>query len=269
MPELPDVEILKRLFDRHALGQVIQQVIVKDARILSGVDQYRFVDEIAGRRFEQTRRHGKHLFAKLQNDGWLAMHFGMSGGLSFFETPAEEPPYTRVRFDFTNGKHLAYTSRRMLGRIGLTADVAAFIRDRGIGPDALDPMLDMAGFAIALEGHRTTLKALLMNQSVIAGIGNIYADEILFQGRLDPRLPLQDITPSEIRSLYQSMKAVLETAVACQAGAEQFLERLPHDYLLLHRHRAGHCPRCQGLLTVAKIGGRSSYFCPRCQRRDE
>lgn len=133
MPELPDVEILKRLFDRHALGQVIQQVIVKDARILSGVDQHRFVDEIAGRRFEQTRRHGKHLFAKLHKDGWLAMHFGMSGGLSFFEAPVEEPPYTQVRFDFANGNHLAYTSRRILGRLDLTADVAAFIRDRGLG----------------------------------------------------------------------------------------------------------------------------------------
>ena len=269
MPELPDVEVFKRLFDQHALAKTIHQVIIKDARILSGVNQHRFVDEIAGWRFEQTRRHGKHLFAKLHNDCWLAMHFGMSGGLSFFETPAEEPPYTRVRFDFANGNHLAYTSRRMLGRLGLTADVAAFIRDRGLGPDALDPRLDMAAFSIALKGHRTTLKALLINQSVIAGIGNIFADEILFQAGLDPHLRVQDLTPSERQSLFQSMKAVLETAVACQAGAEQFLERLPHDYLLPHRRGGGHCPRCQGLLSVAKIGGRSSYFCPRCQRRDE
>jgi formamidopyrimidine-DNA glycosylase len=267
MPELPDVEVFKRLFDRDAVGQAIQQVIIKDARILGGVDQQQFVDEIAGRRFEQTRRHGKHLFAKLDNDGWLALHFGMSGGLSFFEALANEPPYTRVRFDFATGDHLAFTSRRMLGRLGLTADVTAFIQDRGLGLDALDPKLDMAAFTIALEGHRTTLKALLMNQSVIAGIGNIFADEILFQAGLDPSLSAQDLTPSERQSLFQSMKAVLETAVACHAGSEQFLERLPRDYLLPHRRRGGRCPRCRGLLAVAKIGGRSSYVCSHCQRR--
>jgi formamidopyrimidine-DNA glycosylase len=265
MPELPDVELFKRDLDAHALGRRIDQVQVGDARILADVSARQFAAKVEGRALEASRRHGKHLLVRLTGDGWLTLHFGMTGSLACFEDPADEPPYDRVRFDFTGGGHLAYVNRRMLGRVGLADDADAFIAAEQLGPDALDPALDGAAFESALDGRRRDVKSLLMDQSVIAGIGNLYADEILFQARLHPRARTDRLDRVQRRRLFEQIKQVLETAIDCGAGAEQFLERLPQDYLLPQREPGGHCPRCGAGLATLKSGGRTSYFCPQCQ----
>jgi formamidopyrimidine-DNA glycosylase len=123
MPELPDVELYQRYLDQHALRQTIEHVAVNDARILGELSARAFVARLTGNRFEETRRHGKHLLVRLQRDGWLTLHFGMTGRLVYFKDVADDPPYDRVRFDFKSGGHLAYVNRRMLGRVGL-ADAA-------------------------------------------------------------------------------------------------------------------------------------------------
>ncbi|MGH6942955.1 MAG: Fpg/Nei family DNA glycosylase, partial [Geminicoccaceae bacterium] len=183
MPELPDVEIYKRHLDQTSLGRRIERVAVNDARILGKLAARTFAARLEGNRFEDTRRHGKHLLVRLARKGWLTLHFGMTGTLRFFEEEADDPKYDRVRFDFEDG-HLAYVNRRMLGRVGLADDAGAFIRAQDLGPDALDPAFDRKALERALAGRRRDLKTLLMDQAVVAGIGNIYADEILFQARL-------------------------------------------------------------------------------------
>jgi formamidopyrimidine-DNA glycosylase len=265
VPELPDVELYKRYLDKHALRQTIAQVAVNDARILGDLSARAFVARLKGNRFEDSRRHGKHLLVRLRRPGWLTLHFGMTGDLVHFRDAADDPPYDRVRFDFEGGAHLAYVNRRMLGRVGLTDDADAFIREEGLGPDALDPAFDRAAFAKALEGRRRDLKSVLMDQALIAGIGNIYADEILFQARLHPKIPASALSERQRTELFREIKAVLKTAIDCGAGAEQFLERLPEDYLLPHRDKDGKCPRCGTAIATLKSGGRTSYFCPRCQ----
>jgi formamidopyrimidine-DNA glycosylase len=240
-------------------------VQINDARILAEVSASQFAARLEGRALESSRRHGKHLLVRLAQDGWLTLHFGMTGGLAYFENPADDPPYDRVRFDFANGHHLAYVNRRMLGRVGLADDTEAFIADEQLGPDALDPAFDFKAFEAALDGRRRDVKALLMEQSIIAGIGNIYADEILFQARLHPRTRTDRLDREQRRQLFDRMREVLETAIACGAGAEQFLDRLPKDYLLPQREAGGHCPRCGAGLATLKSGGRTSYVCPRCQ----
>lgn len=265
MPELPDVELYKRYLDEHALGQTIERVQVNDARILGELPAETFVARLRGNRFEDSRRHGKHLLVRLQRDGWLTLHFGMTGSLAWFRDEADDPPYDRVRFDFAGGGRLAYVNRRMLGRVGLADDAERFIEAEGLGPDALDPAFDLAAFTRAIEGRRRDVKSVLMDQSLIAGIGNIYADEILFQARLHPRTAVTALTERQRAELFAQIKRVLETAIACGAGAEQFLERLPADYILPHRDKGGKCPRCGGPIATLKSGGRTSYFCPRCQ----
>jgi formamidopyrimidine-DNA glycosylase len=266
MPELPDVELYKRYLDEHALRQTIERVAVNDARILGQLPAPAFIARLTGNRFEETRRHGKHLLVRLRRDGWLTLHFGMTGDLVYFQDRADDPPYDRVRFDFTGGRHLAYVNRRMLGRVGLADDADAFIRDEDLGPDALDPAFDLAAFEKAIEGRRRDVKSVLMDQALIAGVGNIYADEILFQARLHPHTPVASLDERERAELFRQLKVVLEKAIACGAGAEQALGRLPDDYLLPHRDKQGRCPRCGGPIATLKAAGRTSYYCPRCQR---
>jgi formamidopyrimidine-DNA glycosylase len=265
VPELPDVELYKRYLDEHALRQTIERVAVNDARILGDLPATAFVARLSGNRFEASRRHGKHLLVRLKKDGWLTLHFGMTGDLVYFQDEADDPPYDRVRFDFAGGRHLAYANRRMLGRVGLAEDADAFIVAEGLGPDALDRAFDLEAFTRAVEGRRRDIKSVLMDQSVIAGVGNIYADEILFQARLHPKTPVTSLDERQRAELFRQNKAVLQTAIECGAGAEQFLERLPHDYLLPHRDKGGKCPRCGSPIATLKAAGRTSYYCPRCQ----
>jgi formamidopyrimidine-DNA glycosylase len=265
MPELPDVELYRRYLDEHALGQTIAAVEVNDARILGGLPTDAFVARLKSNRFENSRRHGKHLLVRLRRDGWLTLHFGMTGSLVYFREGSDNPPYDRVRFDFEGGRHLAYVNRRMLGRVGLADDADEFIRAEELGRDALDPGFDLKAFDRAIEGRRRDVKSVLMDQTLVAGIGNIYADEILFQARLHPRTAVTSLGNRQRAALFRQIKAVLATAIECGAGAEQFLERLPKNYLLPHRDKGGKCPRCGAAIVTLKGGGRTSYFCPRCQ----
>lgn len=265
MPELPDVELYKRYLEEHALRQTIERVMVNDARILGDLPAQAFVARLSGNRFEDSRRHGKHLLVRLKKAGWLTLHFGMTGNLVYFKGGADAPRYDRVRFDFQGGCHLAYVNRRMLGRVGLADGADAFIRAEDLGPDALAPAFDLEAFTRAVEGRRRDVKSVLMDQTLIAGIGNIYADEILFQARLHPKTPVTSLDDRQGAELFRQIKQVLKTAIECGAGAEQFLERLPDHYLLPHREKDGKCPRCGGPIASLKAAGRTSYYCPRCQ----
>jgi formamidopyrimidine-DNA glycosylase len=265
MPELPDVALFKRYLDTHGLDQEIAKVRVAEERILVGVTPKQLARRLEGARFVSSRRHGKHLLVRLSAPGWLTLHFGMTGSLAYFADPAEVPRYTRVRFDFANGRHLAYINVRLLGRVGLADDADAFIQSEALGPDALDPAFDLAAFEAVLAGRRGTLKALLMDQDLIAGIGNIYSDEILFQARLHPGARADRLASAARKRLFGKLKGVLETAIAREAGSEQFLERLPRGYLLRAREKGARCPRCASRIAQIKVSGRNGYFCPACQ----
>jgi formamidopyrimidine-DNA glycosylase len=264
MPELPDVELFKRYFDDHALHRTIAQAAVNDARILGKLPAKRFIEAVAGARLEETRRHGKHLLVRLSKGGWLTLHFGMTGGLQYYDNSAA-PAYERVRFDFKDDGHLAYINRRMLGHVGLTEDADAFIAKEDLGPDLLAPDFDLDAFKQALAGAKRDIKTVLMDQALMAGIGNIYADEIVFQARLHPTTRADALDDATIERLFRAAKEVLTTAVKAGAGAEVETDKLPKHYLLRHREEGGTCPRCGGKIETLKIGGRTSYVCPRCQ----
>lgn len=263
MPELPDVELFRRLFERHGLGRPVATVEVTDVRILADVDPDRFVAELTGDRFRGTRRHGKNLFVARARGGHLLVHFGMTGALEWFD--AAPPSYARVIYRFAAPPHLAYVNVRMLGHVTLVGDVDAYLRTKGIGPDALDPALDFPTFSAALGNGRRAVKAALMDQSVVAGIGNVYSDEILFQAGLRPDVPVSALDEDWRRRLWRAMREVLETAVRCGAAAERDTDRLPEGYLTRVRGRGASCPRCGAPLAIVRMSGRTGYYCPRCQ----
>jgi formamidopyrimidine-DNA glycosylase len=265
MPELPDVEGFKRVLTRNALRKTISKVVVSDARILGKLPARALVSRLEGAKLVAARRHGKHLMANLDRGGWLTLHFGMTGALEFAGKPESEPPFTRVRLDFAGDGALAYTNKRMIGRVGLVEDAADFITAEKLGPDALDRHLDLDAFRTAVLGFKRDVKSVLMDQQVVAGIGNIYSDEILFQARIDPAERMDKLAPSELKRLFLQMRKVLETAIERRAGSEQFVDRMPKGSLLPERNKGGHCPRCRSVLKIFKIGGRTAYCCPRCQ----
>jgi formamidopyrimidine-DNA glycosylase len=266
MPELPDVELYKRHLDATCRGRRIRDVVVSDTRVLAGISASELHRALAGTRIAGSRRHGKHLLVELEGNGLLALHFGMNGALQHFIDGEEDPPYDRVRLDFADGHHLAYVNPRRIGEVALASDAASFVAAHELGPDALDPAFDFAALAKAVAGSRRDVKSLLMDQSTVAGIGNIYSDEILFQARLHPRTRTGGLDRAARRRLFEAMKSVLETAIASGAGAERLVDRLPHSFLLPQRKKGGHCPRCGGPLATEKFAGRTGYYCLRCQK---
>ena len=250
MPELPDVERFKRLLSANALRKTIERVEVSDARILGKLSARTFASRLRGAKLVAALRHGKHLMARIDRGGWLTLHFGLTGALCFVRSRAEAPPFTRVRLDFAGEGSLAYTNKRMIGRVGLAADAGEFIVHERLGPDALDPLFDFAAFRAAVREVKRDVKSVLMDQEIIAGIGNIYSDEILFQARMNPAERIDRLAPGELKRLFRTMRAVL---------------RKEGGLLLPQRRKGGRCPRCGAPLRAFKLGGRTSYCCRRCQ----
>lgn len=261
MPELPEVEVYRSRFATKALRRRIDAVGVQAPRILGGISARDFSARLIGHRFTAARRYGKRLYCSLDRDGWMALHFGLTGDLVVYRDGEPQPPFARVVIDFADGYRLAYTNRRMLGRVELIEDMASDVRARKLGPDALDPKLTAKQFRERFAGRHGPIKSVLMDQTVIAGIGNEYSDEILFQAHLHPQTPVGALRPRDLDMLYRLTRRVLKRAVA--AGADH--ARYPKAYLIPHRGAGEKCPRCGGKVRRLAVGGRSAYFCPRCQ----
>ena len=136
-----------------------------------------------------------------------------------------------------------------------------FLKNRGIGPDALE--IDLAQFKDIFGKHRGAVKAILLNQRLIAGIGNIYADEILFRARMHPATQVSALKERTVTKLFRATRYILEKAIAAEADANL----MPKSWLLPHRGKGGNCPRCGRELKSATIGGRTAWFCTHCQKR--
>lgn len=261
MPELPDVAQFKRYFDATALHRRIEKMAVQDTRILDGVSTRKLHAVLKGDSFVSTYRHGKHLFVHTRKRRIVRLHFGMTGTLKYFKEMASEPSHDRVRVDFSNGWHLAFISQRMLGGIGLIDDIDAFIKEKRLGPDAR--RVDLETFRTVLAGRRGSLKSALMNQGVVAGLGNVYSDEVLFQARLHPESTPGRIGIDRLRQLFDAMKFVLEIAIERRADARN----LPADFLVHYRHENAACPRCSASIRPIHIAGRRAWCCAGCQER--
>lgn len=258
MPELPDVEVFRRYLKRTALHHRVVGVSVRDRTVLD-VSPRTLARRLSGHRLDRARRHGKFLLVELDDGGVLVLHFGMTGFLERFK---ESPPeHARVILDLDDGSHLAYDDQRMFGEIDLADDADRYIEKRHLGPDALS--LDREAFVELLRRQRGTIKSALMNQHHMAGIGNIYSDEILFHARLHPETPVRRLDDDELRALHRELRRVVQGAIA--AGADP--ARMPRGWLLPHRSAGESCPRCKGKLSSKTVRGRTSWFCPACQKR--
>lgn len=259
MPELPDIEVTRQRVTEHALKRDIASVTLTDPKALRGSSSDDLSAALVGYHLETVHRRGKVLFLKISSGWHLAVHFGMTGDLVLHTSADDAPGHTRLDIAFSDSSRLAYDDMRKLGWVELTDSPDVYLRTLDLGPDALDISREALGQLIADKGGG--IKAALMDQSQIAGIGNVYADEILFQAGVDPRRKTKDLKAVEIDRLHESIEQVLRHAVSIGAVPNQ----MPGNWLTPHRTEGANCPRCGRALTSVKVSGRTAYLCSHCQ----
>jgi formamidopyrimidine-DNA glycosylase len=269
VPELPEVESYRRFFERHALDRAIASVDCRDRLVVGTLGRADLDRALPGRAFRSTRRHGKYLFAEAvggkrrgEEPVWVVFHFGMTGSFESLSSGEPDPPFTRVLFRFRDAGALAFVCPRRFGRVAWIRRPEDLIASKRLGPDPLDPTFDSGILRRALGTRRGAIKAQLLDQTAVAGIGNLYADEALFQSGIHPRASATALRPSEWQRLRRALDRVLRTAVRATDAPRRF----PRSWLFERRRAGERCPRCGGRLASAVVGGRTTYFCPRHQR---
>lgn len=262
MPELPDVEGYRRYFTRHAAGKRIRSVEVRAADVVRNTSPQGLGRALRGRSFGRPRRHGKWLIAPLKGEGrpTLLLHFGMTGDLVWAGgRRRERHRHDRVVFRLTGGE-LRYRNMRKLGGVWLARGGQAVEEVTGpLGPDA--GRLDRDQLAAMLSGRRGGLKATLMNQRLIAGIGNELSDEILWRARLNPRRSVGAVRRPQLDRLFRAMRVVIT-----ESNRHGVIPR-KRGWLTEQRGtRDASCPRCGRRFRRETIAGRTAYWCTRCQR---
>jgi formamidopyrimidine-DNA glycosylase len=277
VPELPEVEAARRLAARVAVGRRIVRVWCADDPIVLEATAARFRAALLGRRVLAARRHGKHLWLELDRRPWLLLHFGMAGGLHIPARPplrlmsghgrpgAGWPPrFARLRLTLDDGGELAMADGRRLGRIRLRHDPRAEPPLAGLGFDALHELPPPARFLALLRERAAPMKAVLLDQSFAAGVGNWIADEVLYQARISPRRLARSLTAAEASRLRARLRVILTTAVRANADSDRF----PRAWLF-HR-RWDHDPLARTArgdrIRWDTIAGRTTAWVPSVQR---
>lgn len=260
MPELPDVEVFKQDVNSTSLRKKVRQVDVKDDAVLN-VSAQTFRQQIESRSFEETQRTGKHLFLSTDSGIWLMLHFGMTGNVQYIKDGKDVPEHARVLFHFSGDEYLSYTSQRKLGSISVIENPSQFREEHKLGEDALEVSRDK--FRQLLNKKKSMIKTALMDQSTIAGIGNVYSDEILYQCKIHPETKTNELSDDQIKELHRRMRRILKTSISNQADPA----KMPRHYLISHRKKGADCPDCKGKVKHIKVSGRECYICPRCQSK--
>jgi formamidopyrimidine-DNA glycosylase len=257
MPELPEVETARRFVEHRALGHKSLRAEVADLKMLEGV-----MDDLTGlccgSDLVGTARHGKNLFLDLGR-GFVRIHLSMSGSLHFLGAAEGRTRHERFRMVMDHGS-LVLDDPRRFGRFGFVRSVDGFVADRGLGPDVLG-LADME-IAQRLGARRGAVKPILLDQRVLAGVGNLYADEALFQSGLHPRTLVRDMPPGAGRLLGRKVREVMIASI--EQGTD--FEGLPAGFLLRRRAAREACPRCGDALRTDTVGGRTTIFCGSCQK---
>lgn len=269
MPELPEVEFAARRLRRWALGRRIVDVGAEAARPLRDITPHALKAGAVGRQVAAVRRQGKQLFIDLDDGQVLWVHLGMTG--KFLHRPAAAEPRAgrRAWFLLDDGQRLDFLDSRRFGRLRLLprAAVAAHPEAARLGPDALALSADPVAFGARLVGTRRAVKVALMDQAVMAGVGNIYASEALFLAGLAPTRPASGLSPAEQARLAAGMQRTMSESLAREQDDEiHYLQEVQAQNPFLVYGRAGEpCPTCQAPIERFMLAQRATFWCPACQ----
>lgn len=258
MPELPEVEGYKIYIDNTALHKTITSFECRDNRLLK-TSKTEFEKYLIGNAFTETQRIGKYLFIKTSGEKILVMHFGMTGRPNYYKEKEDRPKFGHIVLSFENGFHFAFENKRKFGWWDLIDSIETYKTERKLSDDARD--LSLEDFKTSLSLRKTFIKAVLMDQSVAAGVGNWMADEILYQAKIHPMQKVSDMSAKDIEQVFNAMKKVIEVAIANDAHYPDF----PDDFLIHRRKEGETCFHTSAEIQKIKVGGRSTYFSPKWQ----
>ncbi len=278
MPELPEVETIRRDLEKEVVGKRIKTVEVTGLRsIRRHTTKKQFISLLEGRKIVAVERKGKYLLVKLEGSDYLVIHLGMSGQLIWSKGGKEEKAkHTHVVFSFTPAGQLRFLDPRTFGELFVTSadDLESEVPELAhLGFDPVEQAISWTSFGEMLHVKHRKLKDLLMDQKFIAGIGNLYSDEILWNAGLRYDRSSDDLSSQEIRRLYRAMSETLHDAIKHRGSSladEQYRDLYGKVGNFASEHnvydREGQpCRRCRSAIARIKLGGRSHYLCERCQ----
>ncbi|MFP4498237.1 MAG: Fpg/Nei family DNA glycosylase [Vulcanimicrobiota bacterium] len=256
MPELPDVENMKKFAQENALDKTIETVKIRGEGVFQ-VSESTLRRHLLHNKLKEASRYGKYLFLEISDGYYLVLHFGMTG--NFHYSKEGFPEHSKFILELEDGGNFAYINIRKLGKVDITDDKDSYIKEQGLGPDA--QAVSMEEFKKILQNKRGSIKNALMNQHTLAGLGNVYADEILFHTEIKPQHKISDLNEEHLEEIFKSMNDVIKTALKHNADPNS----LPSDYLLGGREER-ECPICGGDIKKTRFGGRPTLYCTQHQK---
>ncbi len=256
MPELPEVESFRLRFEKQILHRRIRKVLILDSKVLRGFSSTDLQKELIGQSCTETYRRGKYFFAKLSNQHWLHIHLGMTGEMEPFESEEEPPKFSRVILHFKNGPSLAYVDMRKFGSFYSIDNLEVFLTEKSLGPDALS--LSESQFLDRLSAKKGILKAVLLNQSVLAGLGNLYIDEICLQTMVHPGSRVEHLPLKRLKEIYRVMIEILSASIDRHTESSTY----PTSSLWSWRKKGYVFPDGRGPVDTLTLSGRTTCFIP-------
>jgi formamidopyrimidine-DNA glycosylase len=274
MPELPEVETIRRQLEPEVTARRIMAAAVLDERWTRPESPREVERVLAGRTIEAVERRGKYLLLRLEGDRTLAMHLRMTGNLLLVDGDDDDPPYLRAQLELDDGRRLLFTDTRRFGHAVVLGDdeLDEYFAAR-LGVEPLSDSLTAEELCRRAAGRRAPLKSFLLNQLGVAGIGNIYADEALHRAELHPLSPAGSMKPEDCERLRVGIVEALEAGLRSGgASIDDYRDSrgeqgAMQDEFLVHTREGKPCPRCGAQIQRIVVAGRSTYFCPSCQRR--
>ncbi len=264
MPELPDVEAVKRRIEKKVKGKRVKGIKILDNKLIRWTPLSTFKKIIKGNTISSVFRRGKFIIFNLKSGDSIVSHLKMSGDFRYLRTKDKIDKYDKIILNLSDNHDLRYLSKRLLGMLTVAKnkDYSHIPTLRNMGPEPLDNRFTFETFKNILKGRKREIKPLLLDQSFIAGIGNIYADEILFHSRINPKRRVSGLTEKNKKDIFKYTKSILGFAVK-----HYRLVPLKRSFIMNHREEGAPCPRCRRPLKRIVIATRSAFFCPRCQKR--
>jgi formamidopyrimidine-DNA glycosylase len=266
MPELPDLEVIKEYLEGVLPGQRLEGVEVLRPLVVRTLVPDGFAATLQGNQVWRVRRRGKFLLLDLETGHVIVVNPMLAGRLHYCPPDERGPSKTFVILHLSGGTDLRYADAKAMGKVYLTLDEGLVPGFAGQGPDALDPALTVGVFRERLRQRRGEIKGLLTNQAVVAGIGNAYADEILFAAGVYPFRKRPSLSPDEVERLHRSIRSVLSEAITVlRERVGDDIDVKIRDFLSVHGKGGSPCPRCATPISEITARGRLTNFCRTCQ----